>query len=80
MSKDLTFSQLYALSECFTRAHIAGDLLYDAAESTKHVPGNYPLLSKIEKRFKEISQEIADLNGDLKVFARSKERPKEGGE
>ena len=73
MSKDLTFSQLYALNECFTRAQIAGDLLYDAAGATRNVPGNYPLLSKIEKRFKEISQEIAVLNGDLKVFARSKE-------
>lgn len=68
MRKDLTFNQLLGLNECFTKAKIASELIYDAAEAVEYNPFKFALSEKIVKRFKEISHEITDMTLELQQY------------
>ena len=68
IKKDLTFDQLLGLNECFTKATIASELIYDAVESVEYKPFKFELSEKIVKRFKEISQEITDITLELQKY------------
>ena len=74
--KGFTFHQLLCLNDAHTKAAIAGDLLWDAADCYSYLPVSNELAKKIQPRLKQIAQEIADLNRELYNYVNAKEQDK----